>query len=66
MHLDENIQGAREFAQSYRITEGDTFRLQDIDPTETAVLEVENKPRAQAGLQTGVQALAVLQDMLYA
>ena len=66
MHLDEIIQGARELAQAYRITEGDTFRLKDIDPEDTAGLEAEDKPRAQEALQTGVQALAALQDMLYA
>jgi hypothetical protein len=66
MQLDEISTGARELAQTYRITEGDTFRLQDIDPEDTAGLEAEDKPRAQEGLRMGVQALAVLQDMLYA
>src|SRR5207342_239563 len=36
------------------------------DPEDTAGLEAEDKPRAQEGLQIGVQALAELQDMLYA
>ena len=66
MQLDEIIQRARDLAQAYRITEGGTFRLQDIDPDDTAGLEAEDKPRAQEGLQTGVQALAALQDRLYA
>jgi PPK2 family polyphosphate:nucleotide phosphotransferase len=66
MHLDEIIQGARELAHPYRVTAGDTFRLPDIDPADTAGLEAEDKSRAQEGLQTGVQALAALQDMLYA
>src|SRR4030095_1820419 len=48
------------------ITEGDAFRLKDIDPADTAGLEAEDKPRAQEGLQTGVHALAALQDRLYA
>ena len=66
MDLDAIIQGARARAQPYRITEGDAFRLQDIDPADTAGLEAEDKPRAQEGLQTGVHALAALQDRLYA
>ena len=66
MQLDEIIQRARELAQAYRITKGDTFRLKDIDPEDTAGLEAEDKPRAQEGLQAGVQALAALQDRLYA
>jgi PPK2 family polyphosphate:nucleotide phosphotransferase len=66
MHLDEIMKETRALAHVYRITKGDTFRLQDIDPADTAGLEAEDKPRAQEGLQTGVQALAALQDMLYA
>src|SRR5215813_14179868 len=66
MQLAEIIQRAREIAQAYRITKGDTFRLKDIDPEDTAGLEAEDKLRAQEGLQAGVQALAALQDRLYA
>src|SRR4030095_2000375 len=66
MQLDEIIQSARELAQAYRITKGDTFRLKDIDPEDTAGLEAEDKPRDQEGLRAGVQALAALQDRLYA
>ena len=60
MQLDEIIQRARELAQAYRITKGDTFRLKDIDPEDTAGLEAEDKPRAQEGLQAGVQALHLM------
>src|SRR5919198_727691 len=66
MHRDAILKEARDLAHVYRVTKGDTFRLQDIDPADTAGLEAEDKPRAQEGLQTGVQALAALQDKLYA
>src|SRR5918912_2527531 len=66
MHRDQIMKEARDLAHGYRVTKGDTFRLQDIDPADTAGLEAEDKPRAQAGVQTGVQALAALQDQLYA
>jgi PPK2 family polyphosphate:nucleotide phosphotransferase len=66
MKLDEIIKVASDLAKSYRITQGDKFRLKDIDPGDTAWLEAEDKPRAKESLQTGVQALAELQDMLYA
>src|SRR4029453_11147831 len=66
MDLDAIIQGARARAQPYRITEGDAFRLKDIDPADTTGLETEDKPRAQEGVQTGVHALAALQDRLHA
>jgi PPK2 family polyphosphate:nucleotide phosphotransferase len=64
--LDEIIATCRQIAQPYCITEGDKFRLKDIDPEDTAGLEAEDKPRAKESLQVGVQALAELQDMLYA
>ena len=66
MKLDEIITTSRKLAQPYCITEGDKFRLKDIDPEDTAGLEAEDKPRAKESLQVGVQALAELQDMLYA
>src|SRR5919109_3496699 len=66
MHCDQIIQEARDLAHGYRITKGDTFRLQDIDPADTAGLEAEDKPWAEEGVQAGMQALAALQDMLYA
>jgi PPK2 family polyphosphate:nucleotide phosphotransferase len=66
MKLDEIITGASHLAQAYCITVGDKFRLKDIAPEDTAWLEAEDKPHAKESLQAGVQALAALQDMLYA
>src|SRR5262245_6686857 len=66
MKLDEIITGASHLAQAYCVTVGDKFRLKDIAPEDTAWLEAEDKPHAKESLQAGVQALAALQDMLYA
>src|SRR4029434_11071875 len=57
---------AREFSRPYRITRGEKFKLWDIDPGDTADLNREDKPKAKEALASGVQALAMLQDMLYA
>ncbi len=57
---------ARELAKPFRVTDGDAFRLRDIDPGDTLDLKAEDKPRAREALTVGVHALAVLQDMLYA
>ena len=57
---------AREFSKPFRITDGRKFRLKDVDPSDTLHLNDEDKPRAKEGLQVGVEALAELQDMLYA
>ena len=59
------IKRARKFAKPFRVT-GDRFRLKDIDPGDTLDLTSEDKPRAKEALALGVDALAELQDMLYA
>jgi len=66
MKLEEIIKTASDLATPYRITEGDTFRLKDIDPDDTAGMEAADKLRAKEGLHSDVLALAELQDMLYA
>ncbi len=66
LDLDAFIGKARKFAGPYRIEKGRKFRLKDIDPRDTAGLGSEAKPQAREALQTGIQALAELQDMLYA
>lgn len=56
----------RMFTDPYRVTNGKKFRLRDYDPADTLHLGSEDKPRAKEGLQIGVDALAELQDVLYA
>jgi len=57
---------ARQLAKPFRVTDGRRFRLKDIDPGDTLNLKSEDKPRAREALAAGIQALANLQDMLYA
>lgn len=66
MNTNEIIKAARRLAQPYRVTNGKKFRLKDVDPGDTGDLKAEDKPRAQEALRTGVQAMAELQDVLYA
>jgi PPK2 family polyphosphate:nucleotide phosphotransferase len=66
MKTQEVLQKAREFARPFRVTDGDKFRLKDVDPGDTLGFKSEAKPRAKEGLQLGVSALAEFQDMLYA
>jgi PPK2 family polyphosphate:nucleotide phosphotransferase len=49
----------------YRIKKGDSFKLADIDPGDTAALDIE-KAEAKALLAEGVKRLAKLQERLYA
>src|SRR5271157_1399044 len=60
------VKKARELAKPFRVTDGESFRLKDIDPGDTLDLKSEDKPRAKEALALSVQALAALQDMLYA
>ncbi|MBI5155487.1 polyphosphate kinase 2 family protein [Candidatus Poribacteria bacterium] len=66
MNLMKTIEAARKLARPYCVTNGGRFRLRDFDPEETGPFRSEDKPKAQQALHNGVQALAALQDMLYA
>jgi PPK2 family polyphosphate:nucleotide phosphotransferase len=64
--LESVVKEAREFTHPFRVTDGREFRLEDIDPGDTLGYGSADKPRAQEALANGVEALAALQDMLYA
>jgi PPK2 family polyphosphate:nucleotide phosphotransferase len=66
MKLKQVIEVSRELIKPYRVSNGKKFRLDDVDPGDTGDLKSEDKPRAKEALQTGVEALAELQDILYA
>jgi PPK2 family polyphosphate:nucleotide phosphotransferase len=66
MNTDRVIKKARKFAKPFRITNGEQFRMKDVDPSDTLDFKSEAKPRAKEALAIGVQALAELQDKLYA
>jgi PPK2 family polyphosphate:nucleotide phosphotransferase len=60
------IKRARKFAAPFRVTNGDKFRLKDVNPGDTLGLKSGDKPRAKEALALGVSVLAELQDKLYA
>jgi PPK2 family polyphosphate:nucleotide phosphotransferase len=66
MKTKDIIKNARKLAVPFRISNGEKFRLKDIDPGDTLHFGSEDKPRAKEALALGVEALADLQDMLYA
>jgi PPK2 family polyphosphate:nucleotide phosphotransferase len=66
MTSDKMIKLARRLSRPYRVTKGESFRLKDIDPSDTGELGEEDKPRAKEALGRGVEALAEYQEMLYA
>jgi PPK2 family polyphosphate:nucleotide phosphotransferase len=64
--LKEIARNARKVAESFRVSKGKDFRLKDVDPGDTLEFTGEDKPRAKEALAMGVEALAELQDKLYA
>jgi PPK2 family polyphosphate:nucleotide phosphotransferase len=66
MKTSKVIRIARELSEPYRVVKGAKFRLKDFSPDDTGPLGKEAKPRIKQALSTGVEALAELQDVLYA
>jgi PPK2 family polyphosphate:nucleotide phosphotransferase len=64
--MPDLIERARRFARPYRVDHGKRFRLKDVDPDDRGDLTAADKPRAQEALAHGIQAMADLQDRLYA
>jgi PPK2 family polyphosphate:nucleotide phosphotransferase len=60
------IHKARKLADPFCVTNPAKFRLKEFDPADTLEFTDEDKPRAQEALAAGVEALAKLQDRLYA
>lgn len=57
---------ARRLSIPWKVSGPKGFRLKDFDPGDTGGLESADKPKAQEGLRAGIEALASLQDRLYA
>ena len=66
MKLKHFAHTARAFAAPFRINQGEKFRLKDFDPADIGDLKAEDKPKAQAMLAAGIEAMAELQNRLYA
>jgi PPK2 family polyphosphate:nucleotide phosphotransferase len=66
MKTSRVVKVAHRLSKPYRITDGKGFKLKDVDPGDTGDLKAADKPRAKEALQIGIEALAELQDMLYA
>lgn len=66
MDLETIKDHSRKLSGRYRIANGKKFHLSDIDPDDIAHLEKSDKQQADEALTLGTQALAALQDKLYA
>jgi PPK2 family polyphosphate:nucleotide phosphotransferase len=66
MTTKEFIKTAKSFSKPFRVTDGEGFRLKDFNPGDTLDFESADKPGAKDALGLGIEALADLQDKLYA
>lgn len=62
----ELIKKAKNFSKQYCVGKGDDFRLKDYETKASFNLGPEGKPLVKETLQIGVDALAAMQDILYA
>jgi PPK2 family polyphosphate:nucleotide phosphotransferase len=62
----DRVQRAKKFSKKFLVDEGKDFKLKDYDPDDDGGLGAEDKPLAKQTLQLGVEALATMQDILYA
>src|SRR6516162_5855450 len=66
MKLKPVVKQAREFSRPYRVSDGRRFRLKDFNAGDSGGFASKDKRAAREMLETGVRALSVLQDRLYA
>lgn len=66
MDIEELARRAERFASPYRVTSGKGFRLAKVDPDGLRKLGGRSKSEAKAAVREGVEALSVMQEMLYA
>jgi len=66
MKTKQIIEASRRLSKPYRVTKGKKFKLKDYDPGDIGDLKADDKARAKEALEIGVEALAELQDVLYA
>ena len=66
MKKKDIIKRAHGFADPFIVEKRKGFRLKDFDPNDTLGFNSEDKPKAKEALEMGVQAMADLQDKLYA
>jgi PPK2 family polyphosphate:nucleotide phosphotransferase len=60
------IKRAKKFAKNYCVGDGKKFKLKDYSTVPKMSLGPEDKPLVKEALEQGVEALAALQDILYA
>lgn len=66
MPIDEVLRAGAILAKAHAVRDGKSFRLKDCDPAQTNGLKGVGKAESKDFLESSVQVMADLQDMLYA
>ena len=66
MKLSQIVKHAHTLPRPFCVSDGRRFRLDRIDPGDTGTLDADDKARAKEALERGIEAMAGLQDLLYA
>ena len=66
MRLESIIKTSRKLSRPFRVSQGEEFRLKDVDAGDTLGFGPDEKRRARQMLAMGIEALTKPQDMLYA
>jgi len=64
--MKDFLKQAKKYSEPFRMADGKSFRLKQVDPADTLSFDSDDKPKAQQALEAGVKLLAELQDKLYA
>ncbi len=66
MNMEKLIGKACALSRPYAVTDGASFKLKKVDPSDTGAFSDADKPRAKEALAAGIDILSGLQDKLYA
>ena len=66
MKTSKVVEASARLAKKYRVEQGDKFRLKDFPPDDLGGFDKEDKVRGKEALQVGIEAMAEMQDVLYA
>ena len=64
--MKDFLKQAKKYSEPFRIADGKSFRLKQVDPADTLNFDSDAKPKAEEALTRSVEVMAKLQDKLYA
>ena len=66
LNAKELVERAKKFSENFCVGDNTKFKLKDYDTDAHFDLDKDDKPMIQSTLQQGIEAMATMQDILYA